>query len=127
MSGNVQALLIVDHGSRRDEANQVLVAVEEILRKEGSFPIIHHAHMELAEPTVAQAFARCVADGAEEVVVHPYFLGPGNHSREDIPALVEAAAREHPGVRWRVTEPLGVHPKLCEVVLERARPASKGA
>ncbi|MCA9774564.1 MAG: hypothetical protein KC466_19245 [Myxococcales bacterium] len=116
----MRALLIVDHGSRRAEANQVLVAVEAMLRAEGTFPIVHHAHMELAGPTIAEAFDRCVGDGATEIVVHPYFLGPGNHSRTDIPALVEAASQAHPQVRWRVTEPLGVHPKLCEIVLERA-------
>ena len=35
-----------------------------------------------------------VAAGAREIVVHPDFLGPGRHSREDIPRMaMEAAAR----------------------------------
>jgi sirohydrochlorin ferrochelatase len=33
---------------------------------------------------------------------------------------VEEAARGFPGVEFCVTAPLGVHPKIVEVVLERA-------
>lgn len=114
-----RALLLVDHGSRREEANAVLVHVAEMIRRQSDFAVVRYAHMEIAEPTIAQGFDSCVADGAEEIVVHPYFLAPGSHYNEDIPRLVAAAAARHPGVRWMITEPLGIHPKLCEVVLER--------
>lgn len=81
--------------------------------------IVHWAHMELGEPTIQQGFDSCVADGANEVIIHPYFLGPGRHVTTDIPDLVRRAADRHPGVRFRITEPLGVHPKIGEVILER--------
>jgi sirohydrochlorin ferrochelatase len=118
-----RALLLVDHGSRREQANAVLVEVAEILRRRSAFAVIHYAHMEIAEPTIAQGFDACVSDGAQEVIVHPYFLAPGSHYNEDIPRLVAEAAARHPGVRWTITEPLGIHPKLCEVVLERVEAA----
>ena len=60
-----------------------------------------------------------VADGAREVVVHPYLLGPGRHSREDIPKLAAEAAAAHPGVEVRVSGPLGVHASLVDVILDR--------
>ena len=65
--------------------------------------------------------AACVAAGATEVTVHPYFLAPGRHSTSDIPRMVAEAAKNHPGVRVRVTAPLGLHEKICQVVLERVR------
>ena len=46
------------------------------------------AHMELAKPSLAEGLARCAASGASEVVVCPYFLGPGRHTSRDIPRLV---------------------------------------
>ena len=116
----MRALLIVDHGSRLPEANKLLEEVERLLREDGTYPVVHHAHMELASPTIGEAFDRCVADGATDVVIHPYFLGPGRHSQRDIPALAAEAAARHPGVRYCVTEPLGVHRKILDVVLERA-------
>lgn len=125
MKTKKRALILVDHGSIVKEANDMLVEVVDMVRQNGSleFDIVRHAHMELAEPAIAQAFDACAAEGAEEVVVHPYFLAPGRHSTRDIPRMVEAAARKHPGISYRVTEPLGLHPKIIEVVLERASDA----
>ena len=114
------ALLIVDHGSKRDEANQMLFGVAEMLRRQRPGLIVHVAHMELAEPSIAQGFAECVKDGATEVVVHPYMLSPGRHATSDIPNLAREAAELHPGVMMRLTPCLGIHDKLGEVVLERS-------
>ena len=114
-----RALLIVDHGSRRKEANDLLQQLAGMMRERFGLDIVHYAHMELGEPTIAQGFDACVAEGAEEVIVHPYFLGPGRHVTTDIPGLVRQAAGRHPGVAFRITEPLGVHPKIGEVIVER--------
>ena len=121
MKKKKRALIIVDHGSVLDEANDMLVQVMQMLREddECDFEIVHYSHMELAEPTISQAFDSCVADGADEVVVHPYFLFPGKHSTQDIPNMVREAARKHPGVSYRVTAPLGLHDKIVKVLLER--------
>lgn len=114
-------LLIVDHGSRFQEANDMLADVAAMVRSLSGRDCIHHAHMELAEPTIRQGFETCVREGATAVVVHPYFLSPGRHSTSDIPRMVAEAAEAFPGVAYCVTEPLGLHHKICEVVLERAR------
>lgn len=114
-----RALLIVDHGSRREESNALLRDIARMMREHFGLSIVHYAHMELEQPTIQQGFDACVADGAEEVIVQPYFLGPGRHATIDIPDLVRRAASHHPGVGFRVTEPLGVHPKIGEVIMER--------
>ena len=75
--------------------------------------------MELAEPTIASAFQQCVQQGAEFVVVMPYFLGPGRHSSQDIPRLAAEAGQAFPGVKHLVTAPLGLHELLLQVVDER--------
>ena len=113
------AVIIVDHGSRRAEANESL---ETLVRGSAAalpYPIVEPAHMELAEPSIATAFDRCVAAGATTVAIAPYFLGPGSHWDRDIPALAEAAASGHPGVRWLVAAPLGPDPELLAIVDRR--------
>jgi sirohydrochlorin ferrochelatase len=120
-----RAILLVDHGSRRPEANALLDSVAAELTRRVPDRIVRVAHMEIAEPTVAQGIDACVEAGAGEIVVHPYFLGPGNHTRESIPSLVEAAAQRHPDLRVRISEPLGLHPKLVEVIVERVETASQ--
>lgn len=115
-----RALLIVDHGSRRGAANESLHEIAALIRRLAPELIVHAAHMELAEPDIPTGIAACVADGADEVIVHPFMLGPGRHAAEDIPRLVREAVAAHPGVDVHVTAPLGVHEKLAEIVLERA-------
>ncbi len=113
------AVIIVDHGSRRVEANESLEAFVRESADLLPYPIVEPAHMELAEPSIGSAFDRCVNRGATVVVIAPYFLGPGRHWDEDIPALAQVAAARHPGVRWLVAAPLGPDPQLLAIVDDR--------
>ena len=77
---DVNAILLIDHGSRRAQANALLEEVAAQVRKRvGAETIVEPAHMELAEPSIEQGFARCVERGASMVVVHPFMLAPGRH------------------------------------------------
>lgn len=120
MTRAMQALLIIDHGSRRPDAGAMLAELVRLARdRVGSALIVEGAHMEFAEPTVADGFDRCVARGATEVIAHPLMLAAGQHATRDIPRLVAEAAARHPGVSHRVTPPLGPDPRIVDVVLER--------
>jgi sirohydrochlorin ferrochelatase len=114
-------IVIVDHGSRRDEANRRHEAFVTAWKARFGYPIVEPAHMELAEPSIGAAFDACVASGATTVVVAPYFLWPGKHWDRDIPALAAEAADRHPHVRYLVAAPLGAHPLLMDVVDDRIR------
>jgi sirohydrochlorin ferrochelatase len=112
-------IILVDHGSRRKESNAMLLGVVRDFAENSGYSIVEPAHMELAEPSIATAFARCVERGAATVVVFPYFLLPGRHWSDDIPRLAAAAAEMHPGVRYLVTAPFGLHPLMAEVTRQR--------
>lgn len=112
-------LVVVDHGSRRHESNVMLERMAEMIAEVVPYPIVEPAHMEIAEPSIQTAFDRCVARGAELVVVSPYFLLPGKHWDEDIPALTARAAARHPEVPYLVAAPLGLHPLMAEAVSAR--------
>jgi sirohydrochlorin ferrochelatase len=117
-----RAIVLVDHGSRKTAANEALVEIAALVAaRAGEHVIVRAAHMELAPPTVAEAFDACVAAGATHVDVMPYFLFAGRHATEDIPALAREAASKHPHVTYRVAEPLGIHPALAQIVIDRCR------
>ena len=112
-------VIIVDHGSRRLESNRMLQEFVEHFKSGSHFQIVEPAHMELAEPSIATAFDRCVTQGAKRVVIAPYFLLPGRHWDEDIPALTASAARKYPGVSFLVAAPIGLHPMMRDVIESR--------
>jgi sirohydrochlorin ferrochelatase len=117
----MKAILIVDHGSRKTEANNMLVCMENLIQTmAGSHVIVRHAHMELAEPSIASGYASCIEAGADHVTVFPYMLSPGKHSTGDIPRMVAEAAASHPDIPFVVTAAFGVHEKLAELILSRA-------
>ena len=117
----MKAILIVDHGSVRAEANNMLECVANLVQAmAGPDVLVRFAHMELAEPMIPEGFAACVKAGATEVVVFPYMLSPGKHSTRDIPRMVAETAAAFPGVGYRVTGAFGVHEKLGELILSRA-------
>jgi sirohydrochlorin ferrochelatase len=117
----MKGILIVDHGSRLSDANDMLREMADLIQSmAGSDVVVRYAHMELAEPDIPQGFAECVRAGATDVTVFPYMLSPGRHSTSDIPRMVAEAARAFPGVSFYVTPAFGLHEKLAQVVLERA-------
>jgi sirohydrochlorin ferrochelatase len=118
-----RAILLVDHGSRRAEANAQLDVVAEQVRKRAADSIVEVAHLEITRPDIAEGIDACVKQGAAQIVVHPYFLGPGRHTTEDIPAQVERAGARHPNVRIRISEPLGGHAALIDAILDRVSDA----
>jgi sirohydrochlorin ferrochelatase len=116
---HVIGIIVVDHGSKKPAANDQLLEVTELFKRVARAAIVEPAHMELAEPSIAQAFDRCVAQGATLVIVHPYFLAPGRHSTTDIPRLTAEAAARHPSVRFHVTQPLGLDETIAALMLRR--------
>ncbi len=109
------AVVLVDHGSIRDVANEHLVAVAERYSAATGL-IAEAAHMELAAPSIADAFRRCVERGATSIVVCPFFLAPGSHVTLDIPRLVAEAAAEFRALRYRITPPIGESPEIIDAI-----------
>ena len=117
----MKAILLVDHGSRKREANDMLICMANLVQTmAGPDIVVRWSHMEIAEPTIERGFASCVRAGATEVIVFPYMLSPGRHSTVDIPRMVAEVALNHEGVTFLVTPAFGVHEKLGEIVLGRA-------
>jgi len=117
-SDTTTGIVIVDHGSRRAESNRMLEDFVARFAPGSGYDIVEPAHMELAEPSIATAFGRCVRRGATRVVVCPYFLLPGKHWHQDIPNLTKAAAMDHPGVEYLVTAPIGLNPAMEDVIAQ---------
>jgi sirohydrochlorin ferrochelatase len=116
-------IIIVDHGSRRDESNLMLERVAQLFgqRFAERYSIVEPAHMEMAEPSIATAYTRCVERGAERIVVAPFFLGPGKHWTQDIPSLTVAAAKSFPHTRYHVTPTLGIDDLILDLLEKRVR------
>src|SRR5437870_2574444 len=114
------ALQLIAHGSRQAEANADLFFVAKELRLRGQFDVVEASFLELAEPSIESGAALCVSQGADRVILLPYFLSAGVHVQRDLTQARDRLAARYPHVEFCLAEPLGRHPLLLEVVGYRA-------
>jgi len=104
------AILLIDHGSKREASNQHLQFIaetyqasiiqrdatsnteEEVSATSGRETVVRAAHMEIAEPSILTSLRNIITnDKVTEIVCVPYFLSPGKHSTVDVPNLIAEA------------------------------------
>jgi sirohydrochlorin ferrochelatase len=119
MAEKKTALLIMAHGSRITEANDAAREIAGMVREMTGYDIVEVAFRELHPPDIQEGIDACVAQGAERILLIPYFLFVGAHVRQDLPQELTEGMLRHPGVEMVMGPHLGVHRKLAEVVVER--------
>ncbi len=115
------ALLVMIHGSPRPVANEDMFQVVEIVKERGVFPIVQVGFMECNAPTIPEAIAACVAQGASEVIAVPYFLHTGTHVADDLPMLLEEGHAQYPDVAFTMGAYLGRSERLTDILADRVR------
>lgn len=113
------AIVLMAHGSRVAEANDAAHAIAAMVKELTDLAIVEVAFREMHPPNIQEAIDRCVAQGAERILLLPYFLFVGAHVREDLPAEMAEARARYPQVEFAMGSHLGVHHKLAEIVAER--------
>jgi sirohydrochlorin ferrochelatase len=123
----VIAVVIFAHGSSIESANDSVRRLAASVRQEAVFEVVEAAFLEQGRPDLAGAVSAAAAQGADRIVVVPYFLTLGIHLQRDLPNIVSGLARIHKGVEIIVAPPLDGHPALGEILKQRAQEALENA
>jgi len=120
----MKSLLIVAHGSRREASNDEVRALASRIGAQAQSPFdeVRCAFLEIAPPSIPDGIRECIANGATEITVLPYFLSAGRHVATDIPQEVAKVKPEHLGVRIRIAPYLGAAQNIPALILEMTRP-----
>lgn len=113
------AVLLIAHGSRRAEANADLEELARRVTAQGGYAIVEVSYLELATPTIPDGGRRCIARGANRVLMLPYFLSAGRHVTEHLVEHQRQLAEEFPDVAFQLCPPMGLHPLMTQIVLDR--------
>ena len=122
----MDALLLVAHGSRRQQSNNEVTELAEKLRDSchDEYKIVHSGFLELATPSVPEGIQNCINDGATRVTILPYFLNSGRHVVKDVPDIVVAAKNRHPDTDFIVAPHLGASALMVDLLVESAKSVS---
>lgn len=97
----------------------------ETLRTKEPTTFFQAAFLELQPPNILEGIEFCIHQGADEVIVAPYFVQTGRHVVEDIPRIMEEAQARFPEKSIRLAEYLGFDERIVSVVADRIREARK--
>ncbi len=120
----MENIILIGHGSPKKEANNIdLIGrlLHHAIHPECESGCVKVAYLQFAAPDIMTTIKECVDDGAKKIILHPFFLSSGMHVTKDIPEMISEARGTYPAVEFVYTEPLGVHEKLVQVVIERIR------
>jgi sirohydrochlorin cobaltochelatase len=122
-----RALLMLAHGSRDPEARAEYVRIHEALAARLAPRTVVFAVLEFPDegalPSIEEGWRRCLAAGAEQIVVLPFFLFPAGHVRQDLPAQLRAARASVGWARLDLLPPLGPADAILETLDTRASEA----
>ena len=125
-----ECILLLGHGSPKKEANnldQVAAMLHTMRHADCTEDCVKVAYFQYVEPGIQDTIHECVKQGAGKIIVHPFFVSSGIHVTRDIPLMIEKAKKLHPQVEFIYTEPLGIHEKLAQIVMERICAAEQKA
>jgi sirohydrochlorin ferrochelatase len=121
-----EGAILLAHGSKNSEAQEELEEIAIQVRKELGEGRVILAFLQFNHPNLPEAIAGAAAEGLTRIVVVPFFLAPGVHVRKDIPAELDQARVEYPGVEILLARPLLPDPRMGRILLDRIREAPSG-
>jgi sirohydrochlorin ferrochelatase len=119
----MKTLIILAHGSRREESNlEIKTLAEKVKALAGTeYHLIEYAYLEMVEPSLSQTIDNSIDNGATKITVFPYFLNSGNHVKRDIPEMIKKARVKYPGCLFNVSDCIGMIEDMPKLILEQAR------
>ena len=113
------AVILLGHGSRVPEAGKSMEKVAEGLKRKYGYAIVEICYLSRLGPHFPEIFEKCVKQGADCVVIIPYFLHEGLHIVLDIPSMIQKTAARFPDVRVVLGKNLGFDDVLVDLVEKR--------
>ncbi len=112
------AVIILFHGSAARGSADAALRIAEAVKLRGGFEIVETAFLIHQSPTLSAAIESAVKAGARRIAVVPFFMQPGGHVTIDVPRLINEAQKSHPGLEVILTDHVGSHPLVVDIVLD---------
>ena len=89
MSDNKTGILLLSHGSRLDDGEEVIKAYKEMYEEEFPEIPVEYGFMEIRKPGIPETIKKLSTENdLDKIIVVPVFVAHGLHTKRDIPGLL---------------------------------------
>ena len=89
MSDKKTGILLLSHGSRLDDGEEVIKAYKEMYVEEFPDMPVEYGFMEIRKPGIPETIKKLTTENdLEKIIVVPVFVAHGLHTKRDIPGLL---------------------------------------
>lgn len=112
----MHGIVLFAHGARDAEWVRPFEAIRDRIRRTRPECPVALAYLDLMQPSLPDALADVIGEGATVVTVFPLFMAQGGHLKEDLPRMLEGVRRAHPHLPIVLAPPVGEVPELLEAI-----------
>lgn len=120
----MRGIVLFAHGAREPEWARPFEEIRERVRASRPGCPIELAFLEIMAPSLEDAVASLIEQGALAITVFPVFMAQGGHLRHDLPLLLEKIRARHPRVPIALETAIGdvaaIQAAIASWVVERA-------
>ena len=89
MSDKKTGILLLSHGSRLDDGEEVIKAYKEMYTEEFPDMPVEYGFMEIRKPGIPETIKKLTSENdLEKIIVVPVFVAHGLHTKRDIPGML---------------------------------------
>ena len=114
------AIVLFAHGSRDPQWAEPMQALQAaVQRHAGPSGTVRIAYLERMAPTLAEVLHELAGSGHGRIDLVPVFWAAGGHVLQDLPALIDSARRQYPGLAVQVRPTLSGWPGVMDWLAEQ--------
>jgi sirohydrochlorin cobaltochelatase len=115
----MDGILILAHGSKRQETEEILNSLIEKVKVKTGEEHVYPAFLQFSEQNLERGIDLLVEKGASSIRIIPMFLFDGIHVTQDIPNELNEIKSKYPDVKIKMSRHIGDDDKLADIIVER--------
>ena len=112
----MRGIVLFAHGARDPEWAEPFARIRDRVRSSRPEYPIEIAYLEVMAPTLDEAIASVIGEGAMAVTIFPLFMAQGAHLKKDLPRILDAIRAGHPHIPISIEPPIGDVPEIVEAI-----------
>lgn len=112
----MRGIVLFAHGARDPEWARPFEVIRDRLRiNRPEYPVAL-AYLDKMAPTLEEAIASLIGEGASSITVFPLFMAQGGHLKQDLPRILASIRANYPHLPISLESAIGDVPEILEAI-----------